>query len=285
MQAGEISLGEPAMVQKLQDRVNEVAESGAVATEVDGSTAVGMQSYRPFLRVASAISALIVPPAPAGAKNPMSQASPATEIVVSVQIQTNGLKSNNVVAELKGETEGVVVVGAHYDIVPQTEFGPNDNTTGTAIVLSLAKALANQSLPYTVRFMLFGAEELGLYGSAYCVESLGEGELERIKAMLNLDVVGTGPFIAMVEDSGLTDLALDTASDLGIEAQIGMLPPGASSDHQSFENAGVPVFMLYAPDVSRIHTPSDTLEFVHPERLGDAFLITEALMKSPGFAQ
>ena len=110
-------------------------------------------------------------------------------------------------------------------------------------------------------------------------------ELDQIKATLNFDVVGTGPFIAMVGDSGLTDLALDSAADLGIEAQIGMLPPGASSDHQSFENAGVPVIMLYAPHVSRIHTPNDTLEFVQPERLGDAFLVTEALMKSPEFAQ
>ena len=285
IQAGEISLGDLAMVQKLQDRVNEVAEAGAVAAVVDGSTAVGVQDYRPLLGGASAVPALMVPPAPPGATNPMSQAPPGIEIVVSVQIQTNVLKSNNVVAEMKGEGEGVVVVGAHYDIVPQTDLGPNDNTTGTAIVLSLAKALADETLPYTVRFVLFGAEELGLYGSGYYVSALAGSELDQIKAMLNFDVVGTGPFIAMYGASELTGLALDAASDLGIGAQIGMLPPGASSDHQSFELAGVPVLMLYAPDVSRIHTPEDKLEFVQPERLGDAFLITEALMKSPDFAQ
>ena len=102
-----------------------------------------------------------------------------------------------------------------------------------------------------------------------------------MSSMVNFDVVGTGPFIAVVGDALITEIALQLASTLNIDAQIGMLPPGAFSDHQSFENAGVPVIMLYAPDVSRIHTADDTLEFVQPERLGEAFLIGEALLRLP----
>ena len=76
-------------------------------------------------------------------------------------------------------------------------------------------------------------------------------------------------------------LALEMASKLNIEAQIGMPPPGATSDHQPFEAGGVPVLMFFAPDVSRIHTPNDTLAHVQPERLGEAFLIAEAMLRLP----
>ena len=283
IQAGEISLGDPAVVLKLQDRVNQVAEAGAVAAVVDGSSAVGMQGYIPLLGVASPIPALLVPPAPPGVSNPLSSVPPNIEIVISVQIQTEALESQNVVAELKGEGDDVVVVGAHYDLVPQTQFGANDNSSGIAVVLSLAEALAGQSLPFTVRFVTFGAEELGLYGSSHYVSSLDPAELGRIKAMINFDPVGSGSSIALVGNSGFLELAMGEAEEMGFGAQEGMLPPGASSDHVPFESVGMPVLLMYANDVSRIHTPNDVLEYVQPERLGEAFLLGQAVLTSPKF--
>ena len=73
------------------------------------------------------------------------------ELVVSVKIEAERLESRNVIAELRGTGDEVVVVGAHYDIVPETEAGANDNTSGTAVLLSLARALSGQALPFTVR--------------------------------------------------------------------------------------------------------------------------------------
>ena len=174
-------------------------------------------------------------------------------------------------------------MGAHYDIVPMTEFGANDNTSGTAVVLSLAEALAGRSLPFTVRFVAFGAEELGLYGSSHYVSSLEPAELGRIKAMINFDPVGSGSSIALVGNSGFLELAMVEAEKLGFGAREGMLPPGASSDHVPFEAAGVPILLMYADDVSRIHTPNDVLQYVQPERLGEAFLLGEAVLTSPEF--
>jgi aminopeptidase YwaD len=188
------------------------------------------------------------------------------------------MQSQNVVAELASREEGLVIVGGHYDVVPQTEAGANDNTSGVAVVLSLAEALAGRTLPFSVMFMAFGAEEVGLFGSGHYVSSLGDEELGSIKAMLNFDVVGTGPSIAVVGDGSLTGLALETAASLGINAERGMLPPGASSDHQSFQQVGVPVLVIWATDPSRIHTPQDRLEFVQPERLGDSFLVAQELL-------
>ena len=96
---------------------------------------------------------------------------------------------------MKGSGNGLVIIGAHYDVVPETEAGANDNTSGVAVLLSLAEALAGRSLPYTIRFVAFGSEEIGLYGSRHYVESLDEAELARITAMLNFDVVGSGPHL------------------------------------------------------------------------------------------
>ena len=75
------------------------------------------------------------------------------------------------------------------------------------------------------------------------------------------------------------------ASELGVKAEPQPLPSWASSDHQPFESAGVPVLVLYGPDVSRIHTPQDKVEFVQPELLGSALLVTQAVLNSPDFAK
>ena len=154
----EIKLGNPAVVQGLQDQVNLVANAGAVAAVIS-SSAMNFQGYQPLFGVESPIPALLVPPEAGDLM--LGSVTNGPPFVVSVQIQVEKLESQNVTAELKGEGDFVVVVGAHYDVVPQTESGPNDNTSGTAIVLSLAKALAGESLPITVRFVLFGAEEQG----------------------------------------------------------------------------------------------------------------------------
>ena len=97
--------------------------------------------------------------------------------------------------------------------------------------------------------------------------------------------MASGPWLAVTGTEELADLALKIAADLEVEAQPQPLPPGASSDHQPFESAGVPVLIMYGPDVSRIHTPNDRLEFVQPELLGEAFLVGKALLESREFAE
>ena len=281
LQPGTIQLDDPQALQTLQDQVNGLASAGAIAAVISGEFA-GLQGYRPLAAVESLIPAMLVSKEFGGSPADLLAQG---EVILSVKIDTLELESQNVVAELKGESEDVVVVGAHYDLVPPTMAGANDNTSGTAVVLALADALSGRSLPFTVRFIAFGAEELGLYGSRNYVSALGDAELGQVKAMLNLDPVGTGAWIGMAGNDGLMALALEMAEGLGVEARISPLPPGASSDHKSFEDAGVPVLIIYASDVSRIHTPNDSLEFVQPEALGSTFLIAKALLQSPDFAQ
>ena len=281
LQPGTIQLDDPQALQTLQDQVNGLASAGAIAAVISGEFA-GLQGYRPLATVESLIPAMLVSKEFGGSPADLLAQG---EVILSVKIDTLELESQNVVAELKGESEDVVVVGAHYDIVPPTMAGANDNTSGTAVVLALADALSGRSLAFTVRFIAFGAEELGLYGSRNYVSALGDAELDRVKAMMNLDTVGTGAWLGVAGNDEWMALALEMAEGLGVEARISPLPPGASSDHKSFEDAGVPVLIIYASDVSRIHTPNDSLEFVQPEALGSTFLIAKALLQSPDFAQ
>ena len=282
IQHEELAVNLPETLVSLLEKVNTVAAAGASAAVILGNI-TGMEQFTPLIGAQVPIPALILPQPQIGEQ--LYAMSQTAEVTLSVKIETTELESQNVSAELQGDGAGLVIVGGHYDVVPQTESGPNDNTSGIAIVLGLAESLAGESLPFSVRFVAFGAEEIGLYGSSYYVNSLGEAELEGVTAMLNFDVVGTGPSLAVVGHNDLTDFAMKTASGMGVEAIPGMLPPGASSDHHVFELAGVPVLMIYASDVSRIHTPQDLIEYVQPERLGEALLLAEAMLKSSEFPQ
>ena len=196
----------------------------------------------------------------------------------------SGLESRNVVADLAGETETIVIVGAHYDVDPNARAGANDNTSGTAVMLALAEALAERPLPFTLRFIAFGAEELGLYGSRHYVARLGDDAAEQVRVMVNFDTVGTGALRLASLDDQLAALAAAAVTRSGVDGQLANIPTGASSDHTPFEAAGVPTLTFFASDYSRIHTPADRLEFVQPEVLGNAFLVAKLLLESPEFA-
>ena len=262
--------------------MNGANAKGAVAAVISGRI-TGMKRYRPLFGAASTTPALILPQAEIGEQlRAMSQSG---EVTVPVGIETKELESRNVVAELRGAGGGLVIVGGHYDVVPRREKGANDNTSGIAVMPALAEALSGESLPFTVRFIAFGAEETGLYGSIHHAQSMSYEELGRTKAMLSFDVLASGPLVAVAGHGELEGLALKVTSELGIESPAQPLPTWATSDHQPFEDAGVPVLVLYGPDVSRIHTTQDRLEFVQPELLDSAFLVAEVLLKSPEFRE
>ena len=287
---GDLNLGDSSVMRRLQDQVVTLADAGAAA--VIFSRSEGEPTNVQFLYGAqSPVPALLLSQEDGARIQQLSSqlssqmSNQEAEVVLSIQIEVDVLESRNVIAELPGDGDDVVIVGGHYDTVPQTETGANDNTSGIAVVLSLAEALAGQPLTFTLRFVLFGAEELGLYGSSHYVSSLSPAELDRIKAMLNFDVVGSGPRLNVYGDEGLAQRSLELAAALNVDAEAGSLPRGASSDHAPFQRQGIPVLLMFGPDISRIHTPEDRLEYVDPELLGGAFLVAHALLLSPEFVE
>jgi Zn-dependent M28 family amino/carboxypeptidase len=115
-------------------------------------------------------------------------------------------QTSNIIADLPGRTKNpdqVVVVGAHLDSVAEGP-GINDNGTGTAGTLEIAKQLARTGLTKKaqrpVRFAFWGAEEKGLLGAYHYVESLSDAQRAEIYANLNFDMIGSPNFARFVYD-------------------------------------------------------------------------------------
>jgi Zn-dependent M28 family amino/carboxypeptidase len=129
-------------------------------------------------------------------------ADPGTtaHIVTAVEgIEATGI---NVIAESRrGNPDRTVVVGAHLDSVPAGP-GINDNGSGSAAILEIAEQLsAKHETPRNkLRFMWYGAEELGDVGSNAYVAGLSQGQKDDILAMLNFDMIGSPNFARLVYD-------------------------------------------------------------------------------------
>ena len=160
--------------------------------------------------------------------------------------------------------------GAHHDSVPASP-GASDNASGAAVVLELARAVAAAGLPADHCFAVFGAEEIGLQGSAFFVSQLSDEEKSALRVMLNFDVVGGGAEgLRFLDDSELTAKVLGLAETAGLPAQAGEMPSGYLGDHTSFQSAGIPATWFATPPFDRINSPLDTFEHVDAASLDEA---------------
>ncbi len=166
---------------------------------------------------------------------------------------------------LAGET---LVLGAHYDHLGRSGTavypGADDNASGAAVVLGLARALAAAGgLPRTVVVALFAGEELGLLGSSHHVKHPATPG-DRTVVMMNLDMVGRfaqgGLQVGGVESgAGLDGVVRAAAKATGIDVKVSGHPNGPS-DHASFYAAGVPVLFFHTGSHADYHAPTDTAE-------------------------
>ena len=195
----------------------------------------------------------------------------SASFAVNFKLQFSQTPSQNVIAEKPGQGTRVVILGAHYDTVPDIA-GANDNASGTAVLLTLARELgelSEKSFPFDLRLVAFGSEELGLRGSRHYVESLSPEQQGRVIAMLNFDALGSGSRLGVVGDVVLTRLVMEDSKARGIELRLRQSSRRGGSDHASFAAVGKPNIFFSSNDFSRLHTPEDTLESINPQLLGD----------------
>ena len=172
----------------------------------------------------------------------------------------------NVLAELPGKNpDNVVMVGAHLDSVIEGP-GIQDNGSGSAAILEVAEQMEKVKPWNTVRFAWWGAEESGLVGSTFYVNSLDDAELERIALYLNFDMVGSPNFVRFVYDGsgdiGPTGPAGSTQIEdvfNGYFAANGLATEPTAfdgrSDYQAFINNGIPAGGLFT-GAEGIKTPA-----------------------------
>lgn len=188
----------------------------------------------------------------------------------SVRVTPSQGTAFNVVAKPPGTATCETVTGAHYDSV--AVGGTDDNASGTAATLELARVARARGLPGANCFVAFGAEELGLLGSRHFVAALTTDEISALRAMINLDVVGIAGDLNLIGSADLVDLARTEGLAAGIQAVPSELPPNANSDHASFLDASVPAVFLNIED-GMIHTRQDALDRIEPEALHAALTV------------
>jgi len=202
---------------------------------------------------------------------------------LTVSIETTRATVNNVLAYLPGKTDEYVIIGAHYDHLGRGNFdslapsqigqihpGADDNASGTAGVMELARLLAPQKgqLRRGILFVNFAGEELGLLGSAAWVKEPTH-PLEKAVAMLNMDMIGRikdqKVYIGGVGTGSTLKAAVEQAqANSGFKIEYS--PGGySSSDHTSFVAKKIPVLFFFSGLHSDYHKPSDTWEKIDPE--------------------
>ncbi|KMY52992.1 aminopeptidase [Bacillus sp. FJAT-27231] len=198
--------------------------------------------------------------------------------VIATKKPTNKNKANN----------NVIVIGSHHDSV-ELAPGANDDASGTAMTLELARVLKNVPTDTEIRFITFGAEELGLLGSEHYVDNLPEAELNRIIANFNLDMVGSkdaGDLVMNTVDGKpnlVTELA--QASSKRLNGVPTPYAEGGRSDHVPFGEAGIPAALfIHEPTEPWYHTPEDTIDKISKEKLQDvAEIVGTAVYDSARF--
>ncbi|MFC7204281.1 M28 family peptidase [Haloferax namakaokahaiae] len=208
-----------------------------------------------------------------------------SEVTVEVMCETPMAESGNVHAELGPDTDEEVLVTSHLDAHDIAE-GAMDNGAGTAMVVELARALAarEDELENRVRFVCFGAEEVGLVGSAYEASRLGDGRAN-VKAIVNNDgVVGGRTLQFHTSGFDALDDIVETVSDR-FDIPISLLPEHLPhSDHWPFVVHGVPAYMIGSVSDDRGrgwgHTHADTIDKLESRTLREqAIFLTELVVE------
>lgn len=198
---------------------------------------------------------------------------------LTTDVRETRVDARNVVALLPGSDsvlrDEYVIVGAHYDhlgrggegsLAPDSRDvhnGADDNASGTAAVIEVARALAGGPRPArSVLFLAFTGEERGLWGSTFFVSN-PTVPLEDVVAMLNLDMVGR------VVDDAVTVFGFATAEEwdavvdganatLAEPLAIAKAPDGfGPSDHAAFHGEGLPVLHVFSNTHADYHRPTD----------------------------
>lgn len=198
-------------------------------------------------------------------------------------------KLRNVIAERRGTAPDgerkLVVAGAHLDSVRGAP-GANDNASGSATLIELAKAFSGIDTRNDLRLVWFDGEEAGLLGSRAHVKA-NAADTDRTIAMVNMDMVGSrngdvGASLGARTSSGIADALKGVLLRTGLAGTL-REERHTRSDHASFDSAGIPAldFGVSVRTINRddpyYHSPKDTLDKINPQVLegyGDLIAVT-----------
>ena len=216
----------------------------------------------------------------------------------------------NVIARLPGSdpSAGVIVIGAHYDSrvgdlkdAGTRAPGADDNATGVAALIEIARLLANETPVASIDFVAFAAEEVGTVGSSYYLQTaLERGEI--IRGVIILDIIGnaggasgrgalrafsTPPDTSVSRQLArwVSTVALVYTPGFQVSVEATLDRAGRYSDHVPFTQRGIPAIRLIeaVEDASRQHTSDDFPQFVDRDYLRQATQLALAVVINLAF--
>lgn len=199
------------------------------------------------------------------------------------------------VGVLRGATGRIIVIGSHIDSSAPEIPGANDNASGTACVLELARVLAQRELQSTIVFACFGGEEEGLHGSKHFVAHFPQ--IDSVVLMLQIDMADGASYLELDPDAPgqisaprwLPEAALEIFSAQQPDGSLRYLthastlnastPGGTGSDHIPFLEKGIPALDLTSDIGYPIHTPLDDLARFDSSGLARSGMLVQALVE------
>jgi hypothetical protein len=217
-----------------------------------------------------------------GKREPLSR--DLKDLTVRIETGVKYVKGRNVLGLLEGsgDTGETIVVGAHYDHLgqvppraggkPLVHNGADDNASGTAGVLEMARVFATGPRPRRdMLFMTFDGEELGLLGSKHFVRH-PTIELQNVRTMINFDMIGRinrNHLTVFGVPSGreFRELLENAAEAAGLEYEAPGLDTGlfSCSDHWPFFRQDIPVLFPFTGIHKQYHQPEDDWELIDSE--------------------
>jgi hypothetical protein len=187
----------------------------------------------------------------------------------------------NVVGYLEGQSDTTIIIGAHFDhlgwggegsryldTIPAIHNGADDNASGTAGVIELARYYASrkESLHYSLLFCAFSGEESGLLGSSHYAKHMTI-DSSKVRMMINMDMIGR----LSGNDTGLAVFGTGTAAEFkpyfdsltSNDMKLAFREPGTGpSDHTAFYNRNIPVLHFFTGAHNDYHKPSDDADLI-----------------------
>ncbi len=207
----------------------------------------------------------------------LSDSAASIDLKLNVSIAPKIRKATNVVGFVNYNAPNTIVIGAHYDHLGYGEDGnalykgdsaifngADDNASGTAAVVELAKLLSKTAArKNNYLFVCFAAEELGLLGSKYLTEH-SPVEFASINYMINMDMVGRldpGTKVLTIGGAGTSPswAILSKLSEGAFSIKIDSSGAGPS-DHTSFYRKNIPVLFFFTGSHADYHKPGDDAE-------------------------
>lgn len=198
---------------------------------------------------------------------------------------SDSIQGRNVVGFLNGGHKGTIIIGAHFDhlgwggegsgslsLEHAIHNGADDNASGIAALLYLAKSLQKKKLRHNLLFIAFSGEEKGLLGSNHFANNILDNP-DSISFMINMDMIGN-----LDSNRRLAIYGVGTSPNFSPSIHKVRSPKFefvvdssgiGPSDHTSFYLQNIPVLHFFTGQHKRYHTPEDDVEFINFKGLED----------------